>query len=164
MPVQTSVAISINAPLARVFSVAASMDARALIQKYGPLPGIVEVSGHDAPWSAVGQSRKHALSDKSSVNEELIAFERDSSFAYRISNFTGPFSALVREARGDWHFTTLGHAKTQIDWTYAFTPTGAIAEPVLWFIVKLAWPGYLRAALARVKSAAEKDSHENRDL
>lgn len=155
MPVQTSVALSINAPVSRAFDVAAGFDPRELIQKFGPLPGILDTTGHDAPWSAVGQQRRHILSDKSSVNETLTTFDRNSTFAYDLNGFTGVFASLVREARAEWHFTTLGPAKTQIDWTYIFSPTNAIAEPVLWFIVKLLWPGYLRSALTRVKEKAE---------
>ena len=155
MSVQTSVTVAVNVPLPQAFSIAAGMDARALIRPYGPLPGIVGVEGHEAAWSAPGQKRRYALSDKSSVNEELTAFTRDSTFAYRVTDFTGLFAALAREARAEWHFTHLGAAKTQIDWTYYFNPNGPVAEPVLWFVVKTLWPGYLRAALARVKTQAE---------
>jgi len=164
MPVQTSVALSINAPLSQTFAIAAGFDPSALIMKYGPLPGIVKTDGHDAPWSAIGQQRKHTLSDNSSVNEELVAFTRDSTFAYRVTDFTGLFAALARSARGEWHFTMTGAEKTQIDWTYSFFPSGPVAEPLLWFVVKTLWPGYLRAALNRVKAAAEQGSHEDRDF
>jgi len=164
MPVQTSIALTINAPIARVFEIAAGMDPRALIRNHGLLPGIIETLGHDAPWSAVGQKRRHVLSDKSSISEMLTAFNLNTTFAYDLTDFTGVFAALVRDARAEWHFTKLGQAKTQIDWTYFFQSTNAIAEPLLWFIVKLLWPGYLRAALVRVKEKAELDSHENREL
>lgn len=163
LSVQTSVTMTIDAPVTRVFDIAAAMDARALIRPHGPLPGIVDVEGHDAPWSVPGQKRRYRLSDKSSVNEELTGFTRDHTYAYAISDFTGLFAALVREARAEWHFTKISAGKSQIDWTYFFTPNGPVAEPVLWFIVKMAWPGYLRAALTRVKEKAE-DPHENRDL
>lgn len=164
MPVQISVALTVHAPLSQTFDVAAGFDARKLIRNHGPLPGIVNVEGHDAPWSAVGQRRKHTLSDNSSVNEELIEFTRDSTFAYKVTHFTGVFAPLVSHARGEWHFTMTGANKCQIDWTYFFFPNGPVAEPVLWFVVKTLWPGYLRAALTRVKAAAEKGPHEDRDL
>lgn len=162
MPVQISICETVDAYSEDVFTAATSIDARNLIQKKGPLPGIINVEGHDAPWAAVGDQRRHTLSDKSSVCEELVSFAPGHSFAYRLSEFTGPFASLARSARADWHFTPLGADKTKIDWTYVFTPTGAVAEPVLWFIVKLFWPGYLKAALRRVKQKAE--TRENRDL
>ncbi len=155
MPLQISVCETVNAPARDVFVAAISIDARELIQKHGPLPGIVNVSGHDAPWSAVGEVRRHALSDKSSVREELVAFTPGETFAYRLTEFTGAFKPLVKHARADWHFTQASSNKTKIDWTYAFTPANLAAEPLLWFIVKLFWPGYLKAALRRVKQKAE---------
>ncbi len=164
MHVQTSVALTINAPLSQTFAVATGIEARALIKKHGFLPGIVQTEGHDAPWTAVGQRRRHTLTDNSSVNEELIAFTQNSTFAYNVSDFTGLFAAIVRSARGEWHFTTTGAEKTQIDWTYYFFPRTPIAEPLLWFVVKSLWPGYLRAALHRVKAAAEQGPHEDRDI
>lgn len=157
MPVQTSVALSVNAPLSQTFAIAAGFNASALIRKHGPLPGIVKTDGHDAPWSAIGQHRKHTLSDNSSVNEELVAFTRDSTFAYKVTEFTGLFAALACSARGEWHFTMTGAERTQIDWTYYFFPNGPVAEPLLWFVVKTLWPGYLRAALMRVKERAEEN-------
>ena len=161
--VQTSVTIVIEASLSHVFETAAGMDPRELIRPYGPLPGIDAVEGHDGAWSAPGQRRRYLLTDKSSVNEELTGFTRDHTYAYAVSGITGPFSAIVREARAEWHFTKVGAGKSQIDWTYFFTPSGPVAEPVLWFIVKMLWPGYLRAALTRVKQKAER-AHEDRDL
>ncbi len=155
MAIQISVSQNIQASKSHVFTEAIGMDARHLIQKHGPLPGIINVEGHDAPWSALGEKRKHILSDNTSVNEELVAFTPGETFSYRVTGFSGPFAALVREARGEWHFTTTGADSSRIDWTYFFTPTGPIAEPVLWFVVKLLWPGYLKSALSRVKDQAE---------
>lgn len=155
MPVRISVCETVSAPAHDVFHAATHINARDLIKPHGPLPGIVNVDGHDAPWSAIGETRRHTLSDKSSVKEELIAFTRDQTFAYRLTEFTGAFAPLVKSARADWHFTQRTADATKIDWTYFFTPQSMAAEPVLWFIVKLFWPGYLKAALSRVKEQAE---------
>lgn len=157
MPVQTSVAVVIHAPLARVFDVAVSIPPGDLIRPYGPLPGVAETDGA-VSWRAAGDRRRHALTDNSSVDEELTEFKLNAHFAYRLSNFTGGFSAFVAGGRAEWNFTPLSAGKTQIDWTYAFEPRGPVAESLVWFIVKLLWPGYLRAALQRVKEKAERSS------
>lgn len=159
MAATTKASIVIDAPLPHVFATAAAIDPRELIRPHGPLPGIDDVSGHDAPWTAPGQHRTYRLSDGSSVDEELTALAEDESFSYRVSNFTGAFAPLVREAQGDWRFTAHGEAQTGIDWTYAFTPTGALAAPLVGLIVKLLWTGYMSAALARVKDKAEHQHH-----
>lgn len=155
MPVQISVCETVNAPARDVFNIAVSIDARDLIKKHGILPGIMNVTGHDAPWQEIGDVRQHTLSDKSSVHEELISFTPGSTFGYRLTEFTGALAPLVKGARADWHFTQVSAEKTKVDWTYVFTPSSIAAEGVLWFIVKLFWPGYLKAALARVKQKAE---------
>lgn len=159
MPVQISVSEIVDAPARDVFHTTISMDARELIQKHGILPGIVDVSGHDAPWEKIGDVRRHSLSDNSSVREELVTFTPNDTFSYRLTEFTGAFSPLVKGARADWHFTQTSAARTKIDWTYAFTPTSMAAEPILWFVVKLFWPGYLKAALHRVKQKAESQKN-----
>jgi len=158
MSVQTSVAVAVNAPVERVFEIAISISPSELVRPYGPLPGIAKTEGHESPWRAVGDIRRHTLTDKSSVDEELTAIAQGSSFAYNVFNFTGGFGSLVSSARAQWHFTRAGPQRTQIDWTYAFEPKGPIAEPLVWFIVKILWPGYLRAALERVKTKAESST------
>ncbi len=158
MPAQTSSAITINASLPHVFQTAAAMDPCALIQDHGPLPGIVNCQGHTEPWSAIGQQRKHTLSDNSSVNEELTVFELDEHYAYRVTDFTGPFAALIDQANGEWRFTAVSPATTRVVWSYSFTPKRKLAAPAVWFIVKLLWPGYLGSALARVKQKAENEN------
>ena len=155
MAVQISVTENVNAHARDVFRAATSIDARDLIRKHGILPGIVNVEGHDAPWSTIGETRRHTLSDNSSVCEELVAYTQGTTFGYRLTDFAGAFAPLVAHARADWHFTQSGAARTRIDWTYVFTPTGPLAQPVLWFVVKMFWPGYLKGALDRVKQKAE---------
>lgn len=164
MPVRTAVAVIVHAPLARAFDVAISIAPSDLVRPYGPLPGVAKTQGHAGPWAAAGDLRRHTLTDGSSVDEELTDFTRNSTFAYRLSNFTGGFAPLVAGGRAEWRFTALDAEKTQIDWTYAFEPKGPAARVLVRLIVKLLWPGYLGAALARVKAEAENDSHENRDL
>ncbi len=158
MPVQISMSQFVSAPKAETFRTAVGIDARELIRKHGPLPAIVNVDGHDAPWSELGQIRIHTLSDRSSVREELVGFAPDQTFAYQLTDFSGALAPLVRDAKAEWHFTTTGENSTQIDWTYIFNPRGPIAEPVVWFLVKLFWPGYLKSALERVKEKAESSS------
>jgi hypothetical protein len=155
-PIMTAVAVEIAAPVSIVFDRARGSDLPALIKARGLLPGVLKVEKHDAPWSAPGQKRLLTLSDGSSLIEELTAYTPNKSFAYRASGFTGPFAALVAEGRGEWHFTTTGPAATRIDWTYSFMPKGLLSGPAVWFIVKVLWPGYIRAALLNLKGQAER--------
>lgn len=155
-PITTSVTETVAAPLAKTFAGAAAFDVPATMRPHGPLPGVATVEGHTAPYSAVGQIRNMTLTDKSAVREETTSFAQNKSFAYRIDSFTGPFKSLVDHGVGEWRFSSLGPDKTRIDWTYAFTPKSAATAPLVWFIVKALWGGYMGAALKRVKAAIEK--------
>lgn len=156
--ITTSVAEIVAAPLAKTFAGAAAFDVPATMRPNGPIPGVATVEGHTAPYSAAGQIRNMTLTDKSAVREETTAFIPNKSFAYRIDSFTGPFKSLVDHGVGEWRFASLGPDKTRIDWVYSFTPKSAAAIPLVWFIVKAPWRGYMGAALKRVKAAIEKSS------
>ncbi|MBI1365918.1 MAG: hypothetical protein GC153_08170 [Alphaproteobacteria bacterium] len=155
-PITTSVTETLRAPLADAFAAASGCDIPSIFQAHGRIPGVIKVDEHHGPWGAVGEKRLLTLSDGSTVREELVSFAPNEEYSYRVSGFTGPFAALVSEGRGVWHFTIEGPATTRIDWTYSFTPKSFLTEPAVWFIVKALWPGYMRKALARLKSQTEK--------
>lgn len=161
MPIQTSVAVTIDAPVERAFDIAASYAPSELVKPWGPLPGIASTQGHDAPWSQIGQERRHQLTDNSTIREELTDFTRNYTYAYNLTDFSGLFNSLTRSARAEWHFTQLAINRTQIDWTYIFHPRGPLSEQALWCLVKTCWPGYLRSALSRVKAKAEAPFKDN---
>lgn len=148
-------AIIAAASPARAFAAAAGCDAPAIFKAQGALPGVAKTEGHEAPWSAPGETRRLTLTDGSSLLEELAAFAPDREFAYRASGYGGPFGALVAEGRGRWRFEEISPSETRIEWRYSFAPSSVFAAPLVWFIVKLLWPGYMRSALARLKAEAE---------
>ncbi|MFQ5564026.1 MAG: SRPBCC family protein [Parvularculaceae bacterium] len=156
--ISTVVTASVEAPLARTFEIAVPIDVLAVMKPRGFLPGVARVENQTGPWNAVGQNRRLYLTDGSSVFEEIIDYAANHHFAYTVSRFTGVFSALVREARGEWNFTQTATGRTQIDWTYAFTPKSMLARPFVWLIVKLLWSGYMRKALTRTAEIVEKDA------
>lgn len=147
--------IRVAAPLSAVFAVAAGPDVPALFRARGLVPGVVAVSGHEGAWSAPGETRLLSLSDGASVREELLEFRSNESFTYRVSGLTGLFGVLMREARGEWRLCETAPGETYIEWIYRFSPApfAALAGR---FVVSALWPGYMRAALARIKSAAEE--------
>lgn len=158
IPITTATALTIEAPIARVFAAACGFDIPAVIKRHGMLPGVLKVDGHQGAWETAGQKRILTLSDGSSVREELISFSPNNSYSYRVTGFTGPFAALVGEGRGEWNFSSTGPNATWVDWTYSFTPKSWLAGPAVWFIVKVLWPGYIRAALMRLKEEIERRS------
>lgn len=147
--------IVIAAPRKEVFSIAAGLPAAKFINAYGPIPGIISTKG-SVCWQQTGDTREHTLSDKSSVNEELVSFAEDEFYAYRVTGFSGIFGQLVSEARGEWVFEWRGPHETLLTWTYSFTPKGSFARLITSLIVKYGWQGYLRHALTNLKDIIEK--------
>jgi hypothetical protein len=157
-PVSTCQTILVQANLRHAFATAAGIEGKALAQKTLLLPGIERSEGDPPPWARVGETRRHLLTDGTSVHEELTAFARDEYYAYRITDFEGTFGKLVSEALGEWRFDWRGPELTEIAWTYAFTPSGLVQRLIVSMIVKLLWAGYLQAGLKQVKEQAEASS------
>ena len=152
---------TIDAPTGAVFAVASGPEVPGLFMRHGAVPGVIGVSGHVAAWSAPGEVRDLTLNDGGSVREELVAFALNESFAYRVTGFAGLFAALVREAQGSWRFFETSPGRTQIEWTYSFAPASPLAAPAARLIVRSLWPGYMRAALLRIKERAEATPTES---
>lgn len=157
-PISTTVMITIAAPPRKVFNAARGLDIPSTMRAHGPLPGVKTVEGFTGPYSAPGEVRRMTLTDGSSVREELTAFAPDKSYAYRLDGFTGAFASLVERGEAEWRFAHSTPGETRIEWTYAFTPKSTAAVPAVWLIVKALWPGYMRAALKRLKAEIEKAS------
>lgn len=153
--ISTGAATAIEAPARAVFDIARGSEVPAIVKAHGGLPGVLKVEPHEGSWSAVGQRRLLRLSDGTSLVEELTEFEDGARFAYVASGFTGPFGALVAEARGEWRVEATGPGTSRLEWRYVFTPKGPVAAAAVLFIARVIWPGYIRAALARIKARAE---------
>ena len=71
---------------------------------YGPIPPIKEVLDQTGEWDAVGQSRTVVLVGGGSMREELTRMDPPRSFAYLLSDITGPLAPLVGRVEGEWIF------------------------------------------------------------
>jgi hypothetical protein len=151
--IRTVQSIDIAAEPGVVFAAACAIDAPSVIRKSVALPGVAAVAGHSAPWTAPGQRRVLTLTDGASVAETLLAISAD-SYDYRVAEFTGPFAALVSEAHGRF-WTEPSGAGATLYWSYAFQPASSAAAPLVRFIAGALWPGYMQAALKRIKAGIE---------
>ncbi len=145
--------IEINAGPDKVFAAALSFDAPSIVKKHGALPGVAAVAGQTAAWSAPGQQRTLTLTDGTSVRETLVLLDR-SSYDYRVEEFTGPIAALIERATGQFEAAPDG-AGSLLSWRYEFVAASPAAAPLLRFMVSALWPGYMRAALKRLKVVIE---------
>lgn len=102
------------------------------------------------------QTRTVLLSDGSSAQEALRAYQFPSHFAYTVSGFTGILRFLAKEARGEWWFEQ-EHATqaTAIRWRYEFISRAPVLEPIVCLITQRLWKGYMRKALRMSKAQVE---------
>ncbi|MCA8887267.1 MAG: SRPBCC family protein [Parvularculaceae bacterium] len=156
-PVAVASEIIINAPANAVMAAAAGFDIPDIIRAHGPLPGVARVDGHEGPWSAAGQQRRLTLTDGSTATETLVDIH-PRGFEYKIE-FGAPFSAVARSGGGRFCVADEG-AQSLLNWRYHFEPASILTAPVVVVVAKLVWPGYMRAALARLKDSIEKTSIE----
>lgn len=129
----------------------------------GPIPPVVDVEGQTGRWDEVGRSRTVVLGDGARVNEQITfsnptggAAPKDgyANFGYTVSGFSGPLGRLTSEAQGFWRFEEVKN-HTKITWTYGFRPTGALARPILSFIIGAFWKRYMSDGMTNVVRIVE---------
>lgn len=152
-PIVADTSIFIKAPVDKTFALALGFDAPAIVRPQGLLPGVKSVAGTTGAWSKAGQKRTLTLTDGSSVEETLVEVG-PASYKYRVANFSGPFKFLVKEANAAFAVEPRQNGSTLI-WTYEFTPSSALAAPIVSVIASSFWTGWMDAALERLKDALE---------
>lgn len=144
-----------NAPIALVFDVIVPIDLSLVFTGYGPLPAVTRVSGQSGPWDKAGRERTVHLSDNSAAKEQLLEVKAPNHFSYRVSSFTGFLRFLASEANGEWWFSTQND-KTLVVWQYCFTPKSLFTLPLLYFIARVLWHGYMHKSLNLAVETAER--------
>jgi hypothetical protein len=151
-----TVEVDIKANQSAAFEHIVPIDLASIFRGYGPLPSIISTQNQTGTWNAAGQTRTVLLSDGSSARELLTKYEYPHYFSYTVSGFTGVLRYLTTSANGEWWFNSdASSGKTHVKWRYAFNARSIFAVPVLWFIVKMLWHGYMNKALALSKSQVE---------
>ncbi|MGC5221430.1 SRPBCC family protein [Micromonospora sp. DT81.3] len=129
--------------------------ATPVFQAWGPFPGVRRSDNQTGDWDAVGQTRNPDLTDGSTADERLTELTPPHSFAYELTNFTGPLRHLIAGVRGEWTFTPDGET-TVVRWTYEFKPLpGRVG--LFRLVVAPLWRLYAKASLQRAVRAAEHD-------
>ena len=138
MNISTQVSVNISETVEKVFDLATNMSRFPdFFKGSGPVPAVQQVTWQSGASPVPGAKRNVHNSDGSVIVEELIQLTRPEKHSYRlISGFKPPFSWMVRAARGDWTFASIGDG-THVDWHYEFELTSPLAWPVTAVIVKL---------------------------
>lgn len=141
----------------RAFEHIVPIDLAAIFTGYGPLPAVVRTREQTGGWDAAGQSRTVELSDGSSAQEVLTAYEYPTRFAYTVSRFTGVLRFLAREARGEWWWfeRVPDREATAVRWRYEFVSRSRLLEPLVCAVTQWLWHGYMHKALRLSKAQVD---------
>ncbi|SHF63184.1 Polyketide cyclase / dehydrase and lipid transport [Jatrophihabitans endophyticus] len=118
-------------------------------RRWGPLPPIRGTAGQQGAWGTVGQSRTIHLADGGTMCEELTRVQRPETFAYTITDVTGPMRALAAWVEGRWDFAAAGTG-VRVTWAWTVHPRTAATAALLPLFAR-AWQGYARQALDRLE-------------
>jgi ribosome-associated toxin RatA of RatAB toxin-antitoxin module len=80
----------------------------------------------------------------------------NTSFSYKIENFTSQLRFLAKRIEGDWQFIDLGNGQTKIEWTYKIIPKNAISRGLIKAFLLRKVNGLLTNALTIIKNDLEK--------
>lgn len=153
-PIQAVATITVTADPTRTRAAALALDPVKIVHPKGLIPGVKTLTGQIGPWSAAGQTRKLTLTDGSTAVETLLALGPN-GYRYRISDFSGLFKLIVKEANARFSVTPRGDGSV-LTWSYEFTPKGALAAAILSFLIDSQWNGFMDAALERLKVDIER--------
>jgi Polyketide cyclase / dehydrase and lipid transport len=154
----TTIEAEVNADQSSAFEYIVPIDLTSIFTGYGPLPAVTGSRDQTGAWDAVGQTRTVQFSDGSSAQEMLTQYEAPRYFSYTLSGFTGTLRLLSTSANGEWWFNRVGLGRTHIKWRYAFNARSVFAIPLLSFIVKVLWRGYMLKALLQAQKQLEREA------
>ena len=79
------------------------------------------------------------------MRETLTGLDRPRSFAYTITDLTGPMAPLIGQVEGEWIFAPR-ETGTEVTWRWTLHRRSAITAPGL-RVLAWVWGGYAKRAL-----------------
>lgn len=136
--------------VARAFDVVLPTPLPALFsRRYAALPAIREIRDQVGEWGTVGQTRTIVLADRGTLRETLVSVDRPGSFAYRVSDITGPMKPIARSIDGRWTFEKAGTG-VRITWAWTVHPTSSATNLLMPAFARM-WRGYARQAFDEIE-------------
>ena len=118
-------------PIDTVFDMATDCEGLPrYLHPLGPILGVQHARMVDDQPLGNGATREVVFSDRSTMLEEILAFDRPSRHCYRwLKRPAPPFDRLVQGACSDVRFTPTTDG-TRIDWSYRFELTSPWVLPI----------------------------------
>jgi hypothetical protein len=157
---QTKIIMTINVPIDTAFNFIVPVDLSHIFKRYKSIAGITNTSIKEG-WKKPGLVRTVYFEDGSTSKESLLTVVPNSSFSYKIEDFTSQLRFLAKCIEGDWIFTDLGNGQTKIEWTYKVVPKNFIAQGLVNIILMKDIKGLLNNALIILKNDLESGKYKN---
>ena len=157
MQLEARAQVEIAAPPEAVFDVGADhRNFARFIHAFGPIPGIASSRMHADAVPAAGAHRDVHMSDGSTIEEVILAFDRPSRHGYRwLRAPAGPFSLIVRAGEGEFRFEpTHGGRATRVCWTYTFELTSPLVYPIA-LVARVLFERWMDRALVALRALIE---------
>ena len=121
---------------------------------YGPIAPVKSTSNTET-WGHIGQIRTITQVGGGTMREELVDVDAPYSFAYQLTDITGPLSALISHIGGRWSFKSVGTG-TEITWQWRLHPRSKAAAYAFPMVARF-WHGYARQALEELSAVLLAD-------
>lgn len=155
--ISTTVVTDIQVPVNWFFRWFLSVELSKIMQRYGPLPAVTQITDQTGPMYTPGSSRVIHFSDGSRAYEETTICSPPRHIVYKVSELTSIFRHLFAEAQGEIWFRDTPRGGTVVEWQYIFYGRNIGAAIVLLPLVKLLWKGFMRSALNQAKHLSEAE-------
>ena len=156
---QTTVIMVIKVPIDSAFNYIVPVDLSHIFKRYKRFPAITKTNETEK-WIKGGLTRTVFFEDGSTSRESLLTVVPNTSFSYKIENFTSQLRFLARGIEGDWIFTDLGNEQTKIEWTYKIIPKNFIARGLIKLVLMKDVNDLLNNALTTLKNDLENKKKE----
>ncbi|GAA1138145.1 SRPBCC family protein [Nocardioides aquiterrae] len=149
MPVELTASRTYPAGVARTFDTALSLPLPYLFaHRYAAIPPVTQVRDQGA-WTTVGETRTIVLGDGGTILETLTEVERPDTFAYRLTDITGPMKLLATSVDGRFRFERAGTG-VRVTWSWSVHPRGRLGRAAMPVFARM-WRPYARIALERLE-------------
>lgn len=121
---------------------------------YGPIPPIKAVYDQTGDWSALGQTRRIALTGGGGMRETLTRVDAPHAFGYTLTEIKGAMAPLIDHVEGVWEFKQHGSG-TEVTWRWTLHPKSALTAPALPVFARI-WRGYAKQALSTLSDSLSR--------
>jgi hypothetical protein len=158
---EVKISMIINASIDSAFNYILPVDLTHIFKRYKRFPAIIKTNETEF-WNKPGLNRTVFFEDGTTAQESMLSVVPLKSFSYRIEKFTSPLKRLAKQIDGEFLFTKIDNAQTEIVWTYKLIPKNLFTKAIINIALLRDLKGLLTNALTILKNDLECASINNK--